>query len=231
MICPHGPITQYDERFWQVKGTLPRGSLTRNMVIYRLGHEQGSGLLLHSVVALSPSEQKKLESLGEPQVMIVPNRIHRLDASWYKKRYPKIKVLCPKVSYRQVRREVAVTGLCEEVLPSLGVSYLRPKGVGAFEYVYQLRLAQGNALVMSDLLFNHPHARGVDGWLMKTLGSTGHFGMTKIGRWFLLKEKEVFRNWLLDLAKLEDLSLISMAHGEPITSECEKALKEAAYRI
>lgn len=62
------------------------------MVLYCLPN---SALLIHSPIALNESEMNKLETLGTPSILIVPNRIHRLDAAVYKQRYPQIRIVCP----------------------------------------------------------------------------------------------------------------------------------------
>jgi hypothetical protein len=49
-----------------------------------------------------------IESLGRPEVMIVPNGHHRADAAVYKQRYPNLSVVCPKGSQTAVAEKVQV---------------------------------------------------------------------------------------------------------------------------
>jgi len=227
-IYPHSQLLKLDECLWQVTGSLPRGSLPRNMILYRF---DDNSLLLHSVVALDEKTMQKIEILGQPKVMIVPNRMHKLDAIWYKKRYPKIKVICPEFSKRSIKKTVPIDNICESLLPTMNIKYHSPEGTFGFEYVYELNLLSGKALIMTDILFNLPHLPGFDGLIMRIIGSTGFFGMTRIGKLFVLKKKKLFKEWLIKQSKREDIKLISVAHGNPITSDCSKALIAAANRL
>lgn len=227
-IYPHGGIEELAPGLWQVRGTLGRSPLPRNMVIHRLS---GGGLWIHSGVAMDPDGMAALEKLGAPQVLVVPNRFHRSDAPWYKARYPALQVVCPAVARARVEKMVAVDDDAEQALPGLGVTCHVPEGIKPSELAYELPLKAGRALVFTDLLFNLEPLPGLSGRIMALLGSSGFFGLTRIGRWMLLKDAAAFRAWLLRLAELPGLEVISVAHGEPITRACRRRLTEAAGRL
>ena len=91
-VLPHGELVKLCEGVYQVEGSLPHGvGLPRNMVVYQI--PKTNSLLLHSVIALNEEEMKKLEELGDPNIIIVPNHLHTLDASVYQRRYPHIKTV------------------------------------------------------------------------------------------------------------------------------------------
>ncbi len=80
-VLPHSPIQELTPNLWHVTGVLPSvGQAPREMVIYKL---PDSTLLIHSAIALDEADMTQLESLGTPKIMIVPNRIHRIDARGY----------------------------------------------------------------------------------------------------------------------------------------------------
>ena len=60
----------------------------------------------------------KLESLGRPKILIVPNRIHRLDAGVYKKCYPQLVIVCPAVAEPYVEKRIFHLNF-SELLPEL----------------------------------------------------------------------------------------------------------------
>ena len=226
-VMPHGDLKELAPGLWQVQGSMARMPLPRNMVVYKL---EGGGLLIHSAIALDGKGMAQLESFGKPELMIVPNRMHRLDAGFYKARYPEIRVVCPENAREQVEKVVAV----DEVVEGLkipGVTPLQPQGVRPGELAYELTTSSGRALVFCDLLFNIPHEGGSGGWIGRLLGSTGFFGMTRIGRWLALKDRQIFRKWLEDLASDGEIAVISVAHGNAITENCNQRLKEAAARL
>ncbi len=227
-IFPHGDLTELAPGLWQITGSLGRSPIPRNMVVYRL---PDGGLLLHSVVALDEAGMAALEKLGRPALMVVPNGMHRADAAWYKARYPEIEVVCPRASRRRVERVTSVEGDAETRLPELGVACHSPAGIRSSELTYELALDSGRALVFTDLLFNLAVQPGFSGRLTQVIGSSGFFGITRIGRWLMLKDRTAFRDWLLEMAAAPEPRVICVAHGEAITSDCGGRLKAAAARL
>ena len=227
-IYPHGPLQELAPGLWIVRGTMGRNPLPRNMVVYRLA---GGGLLIHSAVAMNAQGMAALEALGKPRLMIVPNRFHRLDAPFYAARYPDMQVLVPARVRKWVEQKTRVDGHAEEVLPPLGIACHRPDGVAPFELVFELPLATGRALVCTDILFNLPRLPGLRGLMVWLMGSSGFFGMSRIGRWFALRDAQAHAGWLRRMAELPGLTWVVMAHGEPVGASCAERLREAAARL
>lgn len=233
-VLPHTAIESLADNLWHVTGVLDKRLPPREMVLYRL---PDTTLLIHSAIALNPAAMDRLESLGRPKILIVPNRIHRLDAALYKQRYPTLQVICPAAAQSFVEAVVPVDGIAEEILPRYGIVCHSPAGIYEQELAYELPLPSGRALVFTDILFNltdayldkHIPQRGsVFSWL----GASGYFGLTRFGRWFFLRDRTAYRQWLENLAKsLPDLEVISVAHGEPIANNCSQRLYAAARRL
>lgn len=234
-VLPHSPIQKLAPNFWQVTGTVPSpGFMPRNMIIYRL---PDSTLLIHSAIALDESAMTQLESLGQPRIMIVPNRIHRLDAPVYKQRYPELIVVAPEAAKSYVEAVVPVDAIAEEFLPNHGITCHQPAGIRPQELAYELPLPTGKALVFTDILFNltesyldqySPQSKLIFRWL----GASGYFGITALGKRFFMKDKLAYSQWLETLAsKVSPLQVIGVAHGEPITANCHQRLREAAARL
>ncbi|MDM9382425.1 hypothetical protein QUB80_17120 [Chlorogloeopsis sp. ULAP01] len=90
-IVLHSSIQELAPKLWHVTGIFPNAPMAhREMVLYQL---PDSALLIHNAIALNETQMTQLESLGTPKIMIVPNRIHRLDARVYKQRYPELLVV------------------------------------------------------------------------------------------------------------------------------------------
>ena len=196
------------------------------MVVYQLA--KSNGLLIHSGIALDDLRIKNLEALGQPEILIVPNRMHRLDAAVYKKRYPKIMVVCPAAAREHVAKKVAVENTCEEILPAYGIKIHTPNGIRPGELCYELPVRNGRVLVVTDLLFNLAHRPGLEGFLFRAIGSSGFFGMTAIGRFLMLQNRKAFCEWLQSMSQLADVKAICVGHGAAITSDVSNALKMAA---
>lgn len=227
-IHPHGPLEPLADDLWQVTGSLPRGPLPRNMVVYRL---RDGRLIIHGGIAMTEQGMTALESLGHPSVLIVPNGLHRMDAPFYLARYPGIEVTCPAAARAKVERKVPVRRPVEVVLAELELPVHTPAGTKAQEKVYQLPLADGCALVCTDLLFNVPDQPGLGGLLLRLMGSTGKFGISRLGRLMFLRDRAAFADWLERLAALPGLRILSMAHGHALTHDVPAALRKHAAEL
>ncbi|MDO9280314.1 MAG: hypothetical protein Q7U06_00265, partial [Pseudomonadota bacterium] len=186
-VLPHGPLTQLAPRIWQVTGTLRGMGLPRNMTIWRM---EAGGLWIHSAIACDAATMAEIEALGPPTVLVVPNGYHRLDAAVWKARYPDLLVVCPEESREKVEQVVKIGGLDTEIP---GVHVHAPRGLKQTEHVYEVDAGAGNALVVCDALFNVPHQAGFGGLVIRLLGSSGTFGMTRIGRFVLLQDAKAYR--------------------------------------
>lgn len=239
-VLPHSAIEELAPNLWHVTGILPSSTMVpREMVIYKL---PDSSLLIHSAIALHEADMAQLEALGVPNILIVPNRIHRLDAGVYKQRYPQLVVVCPAAAKPYVEEVVSVDGIAEEILPKYGIFCHRPAGIRPQELVYELPLPTGKALIFTDILFNlnksylqqnSPKGKFTFQWLgASAIGANGFFGITFLGRQFFLRDRNAYRQWLETLAdSIHDLQVISIAHGSPIVANCNQRLREAAARL
>jgi hypothetical protein len=222
---PKCTFTKLNERTWVVSALGDR--LPKNMTIYKFND---TDLWLHSVIAMNPDDMSKLESLGTPKVLVVPNSQHRLDAALYKERYPGILVttpsFCQKSTEAVVKMDMTVEDWTKE---QKDIIAHHANGTGQFELVYELRYDSGTkaVLVFCDQLFNiTTHMDGFKGTILKYMGSTGFFGVTGIGNLMLkaMGNKEEFNAPKL----IKGLSQITVGHGDPILEDkIESKLKEA----
>jgi len=192
------------------------------------------GVLVHSAICLDEAGMKALDAVGSIEWIVVPCAMHRADARPYRERYPDAKLLCPSAARAKVEEVVPVDDLCEEVLPTLGIEVMEPRGLKPFELHLVLPLEDGSkALLMTDALFNlgvSPPS-GFGGLMLKWMGSVGPLGMTRLGRWLLLKDRSKWRGYLDELAERGDLSLLCVAHGETVPGDVSTSLREASERM
>lgn len=229
-VAPHGPLQQLAPNLWQVTGSLARSPLPRNMHIWRA---PSGGLLIHSAVCLDAAGMHELEALGPVQWVVVPCAMHRADAKPYRDRYPDATFLCPAAARKKVEEVVAVDDLCEAVLPQLGIQIHHPMGLKPFELHLLCPLDSGEtALIVTDALFNlgaNPPT-GLKGKMLRWMGSVGPLGMSRIGRWLLLKDKNEWHQYLNQLADTPNLSILCVAHGDAIVTNVAEALRNATLR-
>lgn len=228
-VFPHGDLTALAPNLWWVKSAQKGMPLPRNMAVYRL---PSGDLVLHSVLCMDEARMAALEKLGTPKYMIVPNEGHRTDAPRYKARYPGLQVLAPKGSRAKIEEVIAVDALCEDVLPKLGIVCHDPEGAKppSHEYVYEVEVEGGKALIVNDLLGNGPKLTGFKGAIFNLLGSGGVLGVPRIVKFVFVKDAKQVRGFLERLAERE-WKAISLSHGDPVTTDCAGALRAAAARL
>jgi hypothetical protein len=221
VIYPYDPPRRLADNLWQVRGSLSMG-IPRNMTIYRLGDGR---LLLYSVIAMHDEGMRALEALGTPAIMVMPHDRHQMDAPFYKARYPSLRVLAPEPS---VPRRVPVDGGLEELSAFHIHAGLLP-GASYHEAVLELPIETGVALCTTELLGNTSSLRGWFAVLMKVFGPPGGgFGVSRAVRFREVVDRKQVRAWLLGLSEREDVKMILLGHGEPITEHASAALRHAA---
>ena len=229
MIYEHGPVEALVEGLWWVKArhSLP---IHRNMVVARL---PSGGLLLHSVVAMDDEGMAALEALGDPEIMIVPHAKHGMDAPFYARRYPGLRIACPDQSRAELERryEIEVEGSTETVLDGTGVTAHPVDGARFHEYVLEVPLSEGVALVFNDAVANRGReSGGVGGFLMGLTGVPGGgFGVSRTMRLFTT-DKPALRGFLERMSE-RDVRLITMSHGDPVRDDPGGELRRVAGTV
>jgi hypothetical protein len=226
-IYPYHPLKSLAANLWQVEGTLANG-LPRNMTVCRL---PDGGLLLYSVVAMQAADMEALEKLGRPAIMVMPHDRHQMDAPFYKRRYPDLRILAPDPRHP---RKVPVDGDLGE-LAALGINAYVLPGTTYHEVVLELPVQgamPGIALCTTELLGNLPKLPGVMGVLLRLLGPPGGgLGVARVVRWREVSDRKRVRAWLSALAERPDVRMVLVGHGSPVTDDPRAALRRAAADV
>jgi hypothetical protein len=204
--------------------------LPRNMIVYRL---PDGALVLYSVVAMNEAGMKALEALGRPAILIVPNRGHLMDAAFYTKRYPELKVGAPpQAKKRAIERCGRVDGTPEELLAPLGIKVHPVSGVRHGELALELPIPGGKALVTNDVLGGRDPEAAKSFFLRLTGPPAGvRLGVARIFRWMMVHNKVDLRGWLHLMAENSAIKVITTSHAAPVASDCAEALRDAATTV
>ncbi len=226
----HGDFKQLDKNLWILEGELPLHlPLPRTMTVFRM---DDGGLWIHSAIALDDRRQRELESFGRPAYLVVPSTMHRLDAPVYKQTYPAIRVVCPEAAKEKVEQKVHVDNSCENEFRDSQVVVHKMPGAKPIELSYELPLASGGkAVVFNDLLVNVTQLNGLLGKLMMLVGRVGFFRSPPSNKFLLIDDRTKFKQWLEAQAQRNDLKIITVAHGAPLTEQIPHALAEAARQV
>jgi hypothetical protein len=228
-VLPHLDIEELADNLWRVQGTLEGMALKRVMTIAR---RPDGGLVVHNGIALQEQAMKRIEQWGTVATIIVPNSYHRLDAPAFKRRYPDAQVLCPRGARSKVAEVVAVDGTYEDFASDETVRLEMLGGVKDAEGVMTVQSADGATLVFNDVLFNSPHGKGVMGFVFRYLTqSTGGPRVSRVVRWFLMKDRVGLRASLQRLAATPNLVRIIVSHHRMITDDPSGTLRAVAATL
>lgn len=209
-VLPHGPIERLAENLWWAQGALPNMSLKRVMVIARL---QDGRLVIHNGIPLEEAAMREVERWGKPAFLIVPNGGHRLDAPAFKSRYPDIKVLCPRGSRQRVEEVVPVDGSYEDFPRDPHVRFETLHGVAEAEGAMIVRSADGESVVLNDVMFNMDRKRDPLGFFFTTLlGSAPGPRVSRLAKLVFIKDKRALRDDFGRYSELPELARVIVAH-------------------
>jgi hypothetical protein len=206
--------------------------LRRVMTIARLGDGR---LVIHNAMALGDEVMKEIEAWGRPAFLLVPNGYHRLDAPVFKKRYPDLKVLCPRGSRAKVAEVVAVDGSYDDfasLANDATVKLAHLDGMGELEGYVEVHSGGAASVVVNDALFNMPHGKGFTGFVFRYLTqSTGGPKVSRIARLFLMKDRAQFRAQIEALAAVPGLRRVIVSHHRVIDEDPARVLRDVATTL
>ena len=228
-VLPHQPIDKLSQRVWRLQGKLEGMALLRVMTIAKRFDDR---LVIHNGIAADNDVMEAIEAWGEPAFLVVPNGYHRLDAKAFKDRYPAIAVVCPEGARRKVAQVVPVDFNYADYPQDDAVALQRVAGLDDQEGVMVVHDDAGTTLVFNDLLFNMPHGSGFTGFVFKHITqSTGTPRVSRLFRWFVMKDRETLRAELLRLADTPKLARIVVSHYRVIDDAPGEALRRVAAAL
>jgi hypothetical protein len=212
-----------------VVGDLPGAPLKRTMVVAK---RSDGRLVVHNGVALEDELMKELEAQGEIGWVLVPNGYHRIDAPRFHARYPNAKVLAPAGAREKVAKVVPVHGVYADFPADADVELMPLDGLADREGAMIVRSKSGTTVCVTDALFNMPHPPGFGGFVLKNVtASSGGPLVSRLTRWFVVKDKKAYRAQLEKLAEIPNLKRVLVAHHEPIEGDVAATLRSIAATL
>ena len=215
-VQPHGQLIEIDDGILTVAGeiAMPLGNFPRRMTVVRLTGERTA---IWSAMALDEAGMARIEALGRPSFLIIPNRFHRMDARIWKARYPEIVVMTPPGARAKVA-EIVPVDATSDVLDDPAVQFVVVPGTGGGEAALVIRRAGGITIATNDVIGNVRHPHGLGARIMVRLMS---FGLSKpqiprsvkLG---LIKDRPALAAQFRDWADMDALRRIIVSHGDPI---------------
>jgi hypothetical protein len=231
MPLPHGPIVELAKDLWAVRGELRRPkALGRRMVLVR---DPAGGIFVHNAIFLGDDGWRALDALGRVRTIFVPNRFHDMDGGRMADRYPDARLVAlPAVREKLLGKFPALGVVDEASLPPHAT--LRPvPGLRGDESVLEVRTGDTVTQVYTDAFFNVPHGSGFEGFVLRAIGSSGGFFMTKVGKLLLLASRDAFRAYVEAQRARTDITRVIVSHGDVVDGgeRVREAFGEALRRL
>lgn len=229
-VQPHGPLEQIDDGILTVEGeiVMPLGRFPRRMTVVALAD---GGTLIWSAIALREPEMARIEALGAPHFLVVPNRAHRLDSRIWKARYPQIRVLTPP-SARQVVEEVVPVDATRDIVadPRVTFDLLDQKEQ---EFALRVQRPSGTTLLVNDAIAHVRHPHGLGAKIMARLMGFGIHGpqVPRVVRRMMISDPAALAAQIREWAEIPNLERIIVSHGDPIETDPAGELRRLAARL
>jgi hypothetical protein len=229
-VMPHGVLEEIDDGILTVPGeiVMPLGRFPRRMTVITLAE---GGTVIWSAIALHEPEMARIEALGPPRFMIVPNRAHRLDAKIWKQRYPELKVIAPPKA-REAVAEVVAVDATDDIIGDRAVAFdlIDQK---ADEFALRVHRASGTTLIVNDSIGHVRHPHGLGAKIMARLMGFGvkRPQVPRVIRRMMIDDPKALAAQMREWAALPDLRRIIVSHGDPITHDPAGELRRLAANL
>lgn len=228
IVTPHQPVQKLEDNLRVVTSGLPRGNMTRTMMIAR---RTDGRLVFYNAVPLEEPAMKELEAWGTPGFLFVPNAFHRLDIHAFKQRYPELKVVSPAPIRAKVSEVLPVELVTSEVAPDGDVEFVTLRGTKVEEAVMIVRSGARTSFCFGDAFFNLRAVPGFDGFIFKLIGSVGGPKVTPLAKLAIVGDKKALAAHYHELAATPGLARLIPSHGEVVDQNAAAILKQVADRI
>jgi hypothetical protein len=229
-VLPHGQVRSIDDRIVTVEGDIPMplGKFPRRMTVVGLSRNRSA---IFSAIALQEAGMRRVEEVGKPSFLIVPNGHHRLDAHAWKERYPKLKVICPPGAKESVAEAVPVDST-DDILSDKEVDFVVVEGTGEAEAALVVRREGGTTLIVNDMIANVRHPRGVGAKIIARLAGFGvkRPRVPRVVKRMMIKDQKILTEQLRAWSKIPELRRIVPSHGE-IIDQPAPALRRLAEEL
>ena len=184
-------------------------------------------LFLYSPIKLDAELKKALDALGPVKFILAPNRMHHMFIADYTDQYPQAEVIGVRgldskrrdIKFNRLLDENAAEPIAEEI------SHYCIAGAPTFNEVVCYH-RPSKTLMVCDLLMNlQPPLNLLTRIYIKMFGKMGEPAVPKVVR-LSVKDRQQFKESIEPILAL-DVERIVMGHGQPITSDGKRILRDS----
>ncbi len=225
-IHPHGPVDALADGLATVTGAWRTSPLPRRMTLFGVP----GGLAVHSAIRLDDATLPRLDALGEPRLILVPNALHHSEAGFYALRHPGARVLVPAEARRRLSSLLPrIDGTLDDDWPRDVDAVLERaplRGTRFAEVAFLHRPSR--TLVLTDLCFHlasadlPPLAR----LLMRLNGAVDRLAVTRLARLAFIQDRRALAR-SLESVLAWDFDRVIVSHGRVLESGGHAAFERA----
>ena len=215
-VLPHGRVEALEPNLLTVVGQIPMplGNFPRRMTVIGLPRKRTA---IFSPIPLNEGSMQRIEELGSPAFLIVPNPSHRLDLRPFHARYPKAKIITASGA-RKVVAEAAPVSASDAEFGGIA-ELVELAGVDRMELAMLVRHRGATSLITNDVIGNVGHPRGHGARILARLMGFGPKPrITRPAKWFFIKDKAALAAQFREWAAIDGLKRIVPSHGDVITN-------------
>ena len=230
-VEPHEPLQRLDDGIASLAGEIrmPLGRFPRRMTIVAL---RNGGTAIWSPVSADEATMTRIEAMGRPMYLIVPNPGHRLDVRAWKARYPAAQIVCTPGAREGVEKVIAVDAT-RDVFDDPAIHLLVVPGLEEKEAALSIERNGRVTLVLNDILANVRQPNGLGAKIMAHLFGFGVHApeIPRVTRRVYVKDAKALASWLQDWARESRLARIVVSHGDVIEDAPRENLARVAAEL
>jgi len=213
-VLPHGPLRELAPGLLTVVGQIPMplGNFPRRMTVVALPRSRTA---IWSPIPLGEDEMARIEALGAPAFLVIPNPSHRLDARPFRARYPKAKIITAPGAEKRVEEAVPVDATDADL--GKNAELITVDGVGEMELAMLVRHEGGTSLITNDIIGHVRAPQGIGAWIMARLTGFGpRAQVPRVIKRMLVKDPKALARQFRQWAEVDHLIRLIPSHGDII---------------
>jgi len=225
-VQPHGPLRELAPGLLTVVGQIPMplGKFPRRMTVVALPRKRTA---IWSPIPLDEEGMARIEALGSPAFLIVPNHKHRLDSRPFKARYPKAKIVTAPGARKAVEESVPLDATDADL--GKNAKLITVAGTRQMELAMLVRHEGGASLITNDIIGHVRAPQGIGAWIMARLAGFGpRAQVPRVIRRMLVEDSAALAKQLRDWARIDNLVRLVPSHGDIVDRPQGELLRIAA---
>lgn len=183
--------------------------------------KSGGCLILSPAASLAKNFHKELPELGKPEILLVPNYFHHYGIPAWFQLYPEIKIVASSRAIPRLKKlgyeSIYSTDILPRELPE-NIELLEPAGSRAGEVWLRVRMEEEITWIVCDAFFNMPKLspRFLTRLIQRAMKAAPGLSISRVVKWILIKNRSLYREWVLEQLEKDQPSILIPAHGEII---------------